>query len=113
MKVIERILYFGKPGLAEAVLRQRREATRVRLTLGLPEGSIAWRPQGEGGPDVVWSCVFEDAEAQRRDLAVRDDSAEFAAVRTGMDALLADSARLVERFADDGMPYESEKGWKS
>src|SRR5690349_9197156 len=98
--------------MADAVLRQRREATRVRLTLGLPEGAIAWRPYGDSGPDVVWSCVFEDADSQRRDLAVRDESAMFAAVRAGMDELLSDSERIVEAVTESDASVESAMGRK-
>jgi dienelactone hydrolase len=89
---IERTNYVVKPGCFDAMVAARREASRVRVGLGLDRGTI-WTKQNDdhGGPDVTWECRFRNIEDQQRDLAARDGSAEFEAVR----ARVGD---LVERF---------------
>jgi dienelactone hydrolase len=101
--LIERTCYYAKPGRAEDVLRTRRKASAVRLSLGLPAGAIFTKadPAGEG-PDVAWEYAFTTAEARARDLAARAASAEFRAVRAEMTALLARFERQVIRPDGEG-----------
>ena len=89
---VERTNYFAKPGRADAVLAARREASRVRVSLGLPAGTILTRQAPDGdGADVAWECRFATLDEQRADLAARAASPEFEAVREQV-------GRLVERF---------------
>jgi carboxymethylenebutenolidase len=99
--LVERTHYYAKPGRAGDVLAARRRASEVRVALGLPPGRILTKadPVGEG-PDVTWECAFPDAAAHARDLEARDRSAEFAAVRARMTALLDRFERLT-LVADD------------
>jgi dienelactone hydrolase len=82
----ERTEYYAKPGLEEQVLAIRREACAVRRDLGLPSGQIFTRGEGSDpeGPDVVWECRFANAEQHSNDLAARDASDAFSAVRERM-----------------------------
>jgi dienelactone hydrolase len=106
MSIIERTHYFALPGKAGEVLATRRLASRVRLAIGLPAGEILIRGEGGDGSeaDVTWSCRFADAAAQARDLAARDASAEFAAVRATMRTLYARFERHVFARVDLGLP---------
>jgi uncharacterized protein YciI len=98
MTIIERTCYWAHRGRAADVLRTRREASDIRVRLGLPRGEIASRVAPEGdGPDVAWECRFASAEAHAADLAARDASAEFRAVRARMEGLLARFERQVLR----------------
>ena len=89
--IVERTQYFAKPGLAAEVLKLRRKACAVRLSIGLPAGEIFVKhPSGDGSePDVAWQCTFGDAAAREADLAARAASAAFASVRVQMRKLLA------------------------
>ena len=99
--LVERTHYHAKPGRAGDVLATRRRASEVRVALGLPPGRILTKADpGGGGPDVTWECAFPDAAAHARDLEARDRSAEFAAVRARMTALLDRFERLT-LVADD------------
>ena len=74
------------------MLAARREASRVRVSLGLPAGTILTRQAPDGdGADVAWECRFATLDEQRADLAARAASPEFEAVREQV-------GRLVERF---------------
>jgi hypothetical protein len=86
IKIVERTQYYAKPGLAAEVLDQRRKASAVRMSIGLPAGEIFVKhPGGDGSePDVAWQCTFGDAAARDADLAARAASAEFAKVRVQM-----------------------------
>jgi dienelactone hydrolase len=97
--IVERTHYFARNGRSDEVLKVRREASRVRLSLGLPVGTITCAHGGDG-PDVAWQCAFPDEEAHRADLAARDASPDFAAVRERMGALLDRFERLIERCDD-------------
>jgi len=97
--IVERTHYFARPGKAAAVLATRREASQVRVALGLPEGTIFDNAGGDG-PNVAWQCVFADEAAHRADLKARDDSPAFAAVRERMAELIDRFERLVERRDD-------------
>ena len=95
--VVERTHYYAKPGLAAVVLDQRRKASAIRLSIGLPAGEIFVKhPGGDGSePDVAWQCTFADAAAREADLAARAASAEFENVRVGMRKLYARFERQV------------------
>jgi len=97
IKIVERTHYYAKPGLAAEVLDQRRKASAVRLSIGLPVGEIFIKhPGGDGSePDVAWQCTFADAAAREADLAARAASAEFESVRVGMRKLYARFERQV------------------
>jgi hypothetical protein len=97
MRIVERTHYYAKPGLAAEVLDQRRKASAVRLSIGLPAGEIFIKqPGGDGSePDVAWQCTFADAAAREADLAARAASAEFESVREGMRKLYARFERQV------------------
>ena len=88
--VIEITSYYASAGQAQAVLKQRLQATEVRVRLGLPAGRIFTKLEGSG-PDVRWECEFETHDAYERDMAVRAASEEFAGARQAMHA-------LIERF---------------
>ncbi len=84
--IVEATNYFAKPGMSAAVLERRREGSRLRQRLGLPEGRI-FVNRGGAGPDVRWECSFADEAAFQADLAARDASPEFANQRKEMGAL--------------------------
>jgi dienelactone hydrolase len=87
MAYVERTNYWAKEGLTAEVLSIRREASQIRLRLGLPAGTIFVRQNAEGeGPDVAWVCSFPTHEAHERDLAARAASPEFQAIRRRMSA---------------------------
>jgi dienelactone hydrolase len=100
--LVERTHYYAKPGCAADVLATRRQASEVRVTLGLPRGRILAKvdPRGEG-PDVTWECTFSDTSAHARDLEARGRSPEFEAVRARMRALIDRFERLVLVADDD------------
>jgi hypothetical protein len=96
-KIVERTHYYAKPGLTAEVLDQRRKASAVRISIGLPAGEIFVKhPGGDGSePDVAWQCTFADAAARDADLAARAASAEFESVRVQMRKLYAPFERQV------------------
>ena len=85
--IIETTNYYAKPGSEDEVLMQRRRATAIRKSLGLPEGRTFARLEAEG-PNVQWRCEFSSLNAYREDMAVRKDSAEFSAARAQMHTLI-------------------------
>ena len=95
--IVERTQYFAKPGLAAEVLDQRRKASAVRLSIGLPAGEIFIKhPSGDGSePDVAWQCTFADATVREADLAARAASKAFEDVRVQMRKLIARFERQV------------------
>jgi hypothetical protein len=101
IKVVERTHYYAKPGLVAEVLEQRRKASAVRVSIGLPAGEIFVKhPGGDGSePDVAWQCTFADVAARDADLAARAASAEFASVRVQMRKLYARFERQVFAIA--------------
>jgi dienelactone hydrolase len=111
---MERTNYFAKPGMAEAVLQIRRDACAVRVSIGLDAGTVYVRLRGEeAGPDVSWQCHYASLEAQEEDLAARDRSPAFAAVRARMHAAIdrverhffrADGAGLLRQVDLKGVP---------
>jgi dienelactone hydrolase len=97
--IIERTCYFAKPGLVGEVLSHRRHASAVRVSIGLPAGSIRVRREGDG-PDVTWECAFADESAHAADLDARAASPAFEAVRARMRELIARFERHVEARDD-------------
>jgi hypothetical protein len=99
--IVERTQYFAKPGLAAEVLKLRRKACAVRLSIGLPAGEIFVKhPGGDGSePDVAWQCTFADAAAREADLAARAASTAFESVRVEMRKLYARFERQVFSIA--------------
>jgi dienelactone hydrolase len=98
--IVERTHYFAKPGKARAVLAARREASRIRVAIGLPAGSIRRKSRSaQDGPDVAWECAFPDTATHRADLAARAASVEFTAIRARMSSLIARFERLFETDA--------------
>jgi len=97
IRIVERTQYYAKPGLAAEVLEQRRKASAVRVSIGLPAGEIFVKhPGGDGSePDVAWQCTFADAAARDSDLAARAANAEFESVRAQMRKLYARFERQV------------------
>lgn len=97
--VIEITSYYARTGQAQAVLKQRRHATEVRVRLGLPAGRIFTRLEGSG-PDVRWECTFETRAAYDNDMAVRAASEEFAAARQAMHSLIERFERHLQQEVD-------------
>jgi hypothetical protein len=97
VRIVERTQYYAKPGFAAEVLDQRRKASAVRVSIGLPAGEIFVKhPGGDGSePDVAWQSTFADAAARDADLAARAASVEFESVRVGMRKLIARFERQV------------------
>ena len=97
IRIVERTHYYARPGSATEVLDQRRKASAVRVSIGLPAGEIfVKRPGGDGSePDVAWQCTFADAAARDADFAARAASAEFESVRVQMRKLYARFERQV------------------
>jgi dienelactone hydrolase len=95
--IVERTHYYARSGKAAAVLAARREASRIRVAIGLPAGSIRRKVRSaKDGPDVAWECAFADAAAHRADLAARAASAEFTTIRAKMTGLITRFERLFE-----------------
>lgn len=106
----ERTLYFVKPGKLAEALAVRKDATRVRLELGLDAGTIFLK-EGEGdGPDIQWECRFDSLESRRADAEARDASEAFGAVRKRMQALLDRFERHVLKIALGGERSLEEQG---
>lgn len=95
--IVERTLYYAKPGLADEVLAIRRRAGAIRVAIGLPAGEIFARVGAAEAeePDVIWECAFLDRAAQEADLAARGASADFTAIRAEVSARLARFSRHV------------------
>ena len=82
------------PGL----YRIQKGIPQGRVSIGLPHGRILAKADPAGaGPDVTWECAFADEAAHARDLAARDGSAAFAAVRARMTAAIDRFERLIQR----------------
>ncbi len=80
--------YFPKPGLREAVIETRVEASRRLAALGVPPGKI-WVPvRGQPGisdaglPDVIWECTYTSVEDRERIRALQEGDPAFHAIRT-------------------------------
>lgn len=80
--------YYARPGLEDAVLKQRLRASDVREGLGIPRGRVIARTEGAPTlPDVIWEQHFEAIAGHHDDMAVRAASPEFEAIRAGMRKL--------------------------
>lgn len=98
--IVETTNYFASEGNIEAVLKQRRKASAIRVKLGLLPGRILTKLEG-AGPDVLWECCFEDQAAFEADMAARAGSADFTAARKEMHQLLNRFERNLFAVADD------------
>ncbi len=107
-KVVVFNMYFANPGKAAEVLATRREATRVRLALGLPAGRILRLVEGtQRLPGILWECDFESTAAHDEDMAGRGASPDFVTVRKRMAGLLTRFQRTVwfeAHCADEAWP---------
>ena len=86
--IVERTLYFAKPGKASDALELRRRGCAVRVALGLSAGTIYVRHGDSDAPDVQWECPFRTEKEQRADLEARGASAEFTAIREEMQTVI-------------------------
>ena len=86
--IVEQTEYFALPGKAEEVYRWRIHACDVREKIGLPRGHVL-RREGNSDTlaDVMWQIEYPDEAARQRDLKIRAESSEFAAVRDHMNTL--------------------------
>ena len=108
--IIERTNYYAKDGKAAEVLAIRRRASAVRVAAGLPAGRIAAAAgSGDDQPSVTWECRFRDRAAHEADLAARAASADFAAVRSDMQAAVSRFSRQI--FEDDAAPLANGMCW--
>jgi hypothetical protein len=87
--LVARNFYFAKPGNEASVLSTRREASRVRQTLGVTHGDILFRERGDAMPVVLWSTQIAalTPELRQREQRATADPA-FAAVAQRMRPLL-------------------------
>ena len=93
---LERTNYFARPGHADEVLATRREASRIRIRLGLPAGQIFVRHDlAQEGADVTWECPHQSLGDYQKDLAVRAASPEFEAIRKRMQTSIGHFERHV------------------
>ena len=85
---IERTNYWAKAGKTGQVLAVRRRASQIRVSLGLPGGTIFVKATAQDeGPDVQWECAFRTLDEQARDLDIRAASSEFRQIRKAMSEL--------------------------
>jgi hypothetical protein len=98
--IVEITNYYAHPGQADAVLDQRRHATAIRVSLGLPRGRIFRKLEG-AGPDVRWECEFPSRSDYDKDMSARAASAEFAAARQTMHAFLDRFERHLQQRVGD------------
>jgi carboxymethylenebutenolidase len=99
--IVERTLYFAKPGRAADVFAIRQKASRVRVSIGLQAGDIFKRAVDEAKhPDVMWECSFADAASHAADLAARAASPDFEAVRKEMRGAIDDFSRIIMERTD-------------
>ena len=94
--IIERTCYLPNPGRFDEVLATRREASRVRLAIGLRAGTIS-TGRTERGRMVFWEGRFATPAEHEADLAARAASADFEACRARMRGLNQDFDRQVVR----------------
>lgn len=117
--IIERTSYQPKPGQFDRVLALRRRACAVRQEIGLPAGEV-FVEEGEAGAVVHWECRFAAGAEQAEDLARRDASDGFGAVRAEMQTaidgferrvlrLAADPASVLRTLSLDGVPVVPEE----
>ncbi len=90
--IIERTRYVPKPGKLAEVLATRFRACDVRVSLGLASGNV-FTEETDQGTLVHWSCRFASEEEHQKDLAARDGSPDFEAVRQRMRELISNFER--------------------
>lgn len=98
--ICERTIYLPKPGRLAAVLALRHRACAVRRDIGLPGGEVL--VERTTPERVHWQCRFASPAAQADDMAQRDGSAAFRAVRAEMQDLVDGFERQV--LAPDSSP---------
>ena len=94
--IVERTCYLPKPGKVAEVLATRRRASAVRVAEACRPGTI-YEGDIDGVPWVYWEARFNTVAEHDADLATRDRSEAFAAVRAEMRALIAHFDRVVMR----------------
>lgn len=95
--IIERTHYYSKPGQRDATLAVRRDASNVRVAIGLPAGTIRVKADPSAdGPDVAWECAFASRQTHQADLDARTASPDFEAVRARMRDTIDRFERLFE-----------------
>ncbi len=105
---IERTHYYAKPGKRDTVLAIRRRACAVRVSIGIPAGSIFVKDDPDGdGPDVAWECAFPTEADRDRDLQARADSPEFEDVRKQMHGAID----KFERVSYTRVAADANAGW--
>jgi len=105
---IERTHYYAKPGKRDTVLAIRRKACAVRVSIGIPAGSVSVKDDSEGdGPDVAWECAFPTEADRDRDLQERANSPDFAAVRKEMRGAID----RFERVFFTRVPVDANADW--
>ena len=79
--VIQR--YYARPGMAEAVLETRLEASRRLAAMGLPTGVTLTPAEAKAPdvPDVVWICHYLDLAERTLLSRTAESDSEFAAIR--------------------------------
>lgn len=97
--IIEITNYWARPGQAESVLEQRRNATAIRVGLGLAPGRTFKNMEGTG-PDVRWECEFAGREDYDLDMSMRAASADFGAARKRMHEFLERFERHLQQRVD-------------
>ena len=94
--IIERTCYLPHPGRFDEVLAARRQASRVRIAIGLRAGTISVG-KTERGRMVFWEGRFATVDDHEADLAARASSADFEACRARMRDLNQDFDRQIVR----------------
>lgn len=97
--------YVARPGLHDAVLDTRIEASRRLAELGVPSGEI-WVAVRDGAlatpdaADVIWECRYASGDERERIRAFQEADPTFHAIRTRQGQQLArwsrEHYRLVE-----------------
>lgn len=98
--IVETTNYYARPDHVEEVLAQRRQATGLRVAMGLPAGQIFVKKSGPG-PDVRWECRFPSEADYMADMQARANNPEFAAGRKQMHEFLTHFERHVETEVPD------------
>lgn len=93
-RVLVQNKYYPKPGMEQAVLETRLEASEVRRRLGLEVGTVFVRVGEVDGPHVVWECEYPSIEARIADAAAAEGASEFAAIQARMRGLVENFERL-------------------
>jgi dienelactone hydrolase len=98
--LMERTCYLPKPGRFDDVLANRREASRVRIAMGLRAGTISVGDTVRG-PMVFWQAQFATEAEHEADLAARAVSADFEACREKMREFNQDFDRQIVELDRD------------